>query len=190
MTRRHQPVCIEQPDWLFDVLDLQRVYTTQQQRMALAIKLSAHNVKQGGGPFGACVFDMQDHTLIAAGVNRVEQAGLSVAHAEMIALMQAQRHLQSWTLDAEGLPDCELVTSSEPCVQCFGGIYWSGIKQLVCGAYKSDVMGLGFDEGPRPDDWIDSLLKRGVAVKTGIMRDAAVEVLHRYKDAGGLIYNP
>ncbi len=190
MTSRRQPVCIELPDWLFDALDFQRAYATGEQRMALAISLSARNVEHGGGPFGACVFDMRNHQLIAAGVNRVEQTGLSVAHAEMMALMQAQRRLQSWTLRADSVPGCELVTSSEPCVQCYGGIYWSGIRQLVCGARRSDVMALGFDEGPRSEDWTESLQKHGTAVKTDVLRDAAVEVLQAYKKRGGLIYNP
>ena len=158
--------------------------------MALAVSLARVNVEHGNGPFGACVFDMERHTLVAAGVNLVVEAGLSVAHAEMMALMQAQRRLQSWTLKADNIPDCELVTSAEPCVQCFGGIYWSGVKRLVCGARKSDVTAIGFDEGPRPDDWIEALERRGIAVKTGVMRDAAVDVLQTYRKTGGRIYNP
>jgi len=158
--------------------------------MALAIALSRRNAEQGGGPFGACVFDMTNHTLLSAGVNQVAAAGLSVAHAEMMALMHAQHALKSWTLNAQDLPACELVTSSEPCVQCYGGIYWSGIKQLVCGAHKSDVVAIGFDEGPRPENWVEWLERRGIAVKRSVMRADAVAVLNAYQRENGLIYNP
>ena len=172
------------------MLDFQRAYPTLEQRMELAVSLSRRNAEQGGGPFGACVFDMSSHRLLSVGVNQVASAGLSVAHAEMMALMQAQNALQSWTLNARDLPACELVTSSEPCVQCYGGIYWSGIKQLACGARKSDVVAIGFDEGPRPDNWVELLERRGIAVKRSVMREDAVAVLEAYKRNNGLIYNP
>jgi len=183
-------LCIEQPRWLLDAVDFHEPCVTPEERMALAIRLAALNIENGGGPFGACVFDMSRHLPIAVGVNRVTATGLSVAHAEMLALMGAQRALSSWTLRAESLPECELVTSAEPCVQCFGGIYWSGISSLLCGARKSDVGAIGFDEGPRPHDWVETLQRRGIRVRLDLLREEAVRLLERYRQQGGTIYNP
>ncbi|MFB6359406.1 MAG: nucleoside deaminase, partial [Thiohalorhabdaceae bacterium] len=82
--------------------------------------------------------------LVAAGVNRVLAEGLSVAHAEVVALALAQQRLGSFDLGAEAGWDHELVTSAEPCVQCFGALFWAGIRSLVCGARSADAEAAGF----------------------------------------------
>jgi tRNA(Arg) A34 adenosine deaminase TadA len=158
-------------------------------RMELAIGLARENARRGsGGPFGAAVFASPSGRLVAVGVNRVETSGLSCAHAEMLAIALAQRAAGSWDLAARGAH--ELVTSSEPCAMCFGAIPWSGVRRLVCGARAADAEAIGFDEGPKPKQWIAALARRGIAVARDVRRAEAVAVLREYAAAGASIYNP
>lgn len=158
-----------------------------RERMRLVIELSRLNVERGtGGPFAAGVFEIDTGRLIAPGVNLVVPAGCSVAHAEIVAIILAQRVLGRWDL---GAPDLELVSSTAPCAMCLGAIAWSGVRRLVCGARGSDAERIGFDEGDKPARWVQSLRRRGVEVVQDVLRLQAVEVLRAYRDAGGVIYN-
>jgi tRNA(Arg) A34 adenosine deaminase TadA len=158
---------------------------TDEGRMRLAIALSLSNVERGGGPFGAVVFD--GSTVVAAGVNRVLAAGFSIAHAEIVALMRAQQVLAGdGERSASG--SLTLVTSTEPCCQCYGAVVWSGVDRLVCGANTDDAEAIGFDEGPKPSAWAHELEKRGIAVTQGICRVEARNVLAEYARRGGEIY--
>ncbi len=156
--------------------------------MQLAIALSEENVnRETGGPFGAVVVKEETGELISVGVNLVTTAGLSMAHAEIVALSLAQSALGEWNLSHSGR--LQLVTSCEPCAMCFGAVTWSGIKSLVCGARKKDAEAAGFDEGDKPDNWVRSLQRRGIVVQSSVLRAEAASVLARYRDNGGAIYN-
>jgi len=179
---------IELPGWVAGVVgDPDAPYPTAEGRMDLAVALARASAGRGGGPFGAAVFERESGRLVAPGVNRVEAAGLSVAHAEIIALSLAQRRLGTYNLAAVG--DYELVTSAAPCAQCFGAVPWSGVHAVVCGARTADVEANGFDEGPKPADWAEQLAGRGVAVQQDVRREAAAAVVRAYVAGGGTIYN-
>lgn len=178
------------PSWLPGFLDrLPAALESPEERMRVAISLAEANVANGsGGPFGAIVVTADSGRVVAAGVNRVEPACCSSAHAEIIALSLAQQRLGSASLADTALGPLELVSSCEPCAMCLGAIPWSGVGSLLCGATKADAEAVGFDEGARPDDWIEQLERRRVVVHTGILRQAAAEVLDRYARSGGSIY--
>ena len=81
------------PAWIADEVDFQRVYAGEDARISVAIDLARANVEYAtGGPFGAVVFDA-DGKVLAVGVNRVERLQSSLAHAEIVALVGAQRKL-------------------------------------------------------------------------------------------------
>lgn len=157
--------------------------------MALAVALSAENVRNGtGGPFGAIVINEDNGQLLAAGVNLVTDLELSVAHAEMVALSLAQEELGQWHLGQGG--NTALVASCEPCAMCFGAVPWSGVGKLICGARKSDAEAAGFDEGDKPLDWHQCLERRGINVTRDVLRAEAAAVLMEYANNAGEIYNP
>jgi tRNA(Arg) A34 adenosine deaminase TadA len=159
-------------------------FASHEDRMRLAVALSRLNVEHGGGPFGAAVFSGE--RLIAAGVNCVLSSGLSIAHAEIVALLRAQ---QALTRRGEtAARPFTLVSSAEPCCQCFGALIWSGVDELVCGANTADVEEIGFDEGPKPQPWAEVLRARGIGVIEGLLRHEAREALALYKARGGPIY--
>jgi len=172
------------PPWLGDVADESRLYTTDEERMALAIELSRQNVERShGGPFGAAVFT-EAGRLVAAGVNRVVPQTCSVAHAEMMAYMSAQQRMSRFRLNQDG-ERFILATSAQPCCQCYGATIWAGIDELLIGARTEDVESLTeFDEGPLPAYWIGELERRGIRVRRDILREQAREVLAAYGAAG------
>jgi tRNA(Arg) A34 adenosine deaminase TadA len=180
---------IELPAWVEPFLKNWQVpLATISQRMQLAIALSEENAnRETGGPFGAVVVREETGELVAVGINLVATAGLSMAHAEIVALSLAQAALGEWNLLHSGR--LQLVASCEPCSMCFGAMPWSGIKSLVCGARKKDAEAAGFDEGDRPDNWVRSLQRRGIVVQSGVLRAEAASVLAHYRDNGGVIYN-
>lgn len=178
------------PEWLRGSRSaLPDALLDDESRMRFVVELAARNVaEESGGPFAAAVLDADSGRIVGVGVNRVVPNRCSHAHAEMMAIARAQRRLGVHDLGHNGLAH-ELVTSCEPCAMCFGAIHWSGVRRLVCGATESDARSIGFDEGPRPTDWIGALEARGIDVATGVCRTEAREVLERYAAAGGEIYN-
>jgi len=179
------------PEWIDEIVSLpDRVYPTLEERMHFVIALARSNVQYGtGGPFGAAVFDMENHSLLAPGVNLVVSANNSMLHAEVVAITIAQQVVQSYDLGKQGFPPYELVTSTEPCAMCMGSVPWSGVRRLVCGARDEDARRVGFDEGPKPADWVHELTSRGIVVVRDICRQDAVAVLNDYAHGGGVIYN-
>jgi tRNA(Arg) A34 adenosine deaminase TadA len=183
---------IDLPDWIrgFEH-QLPEALPTADERMAVAISLADQNVRHDtGGPFGALVVSEAEGRVVAVGVNRVEPQLCSAAHAEIVALSLAQRRMGSWSLADTPLGALQLVTSCEPCAMCLGAIPWSGVKSVLCGATKADAEAAGFDEGVRPSDWVEVLARRGIDVRTQVLREQAARVLERYARSGRAVYNP
>jgi tRNA(Arg) A34 adenosine deaminase TadA len=171
------------PPWVHDEIDEQRAYPSAEEKVALAVQLSRRNVDhRSGGPFGAAVF--RDDRLVGVGVNRVVPHECSLAHAEMLALATSQARLQSYRLNLAG-GRIALATSAQPCAMCYGGLVWAGIDELLIAATADDVQTLaGFDEGPLPADWAGELVRRGIAVHQGLLREHARDVLREYGESG------
>jgi tRNA(Arg) A34 adenosine deaminase TadA len=174
------------PDWLSPYMEQgPRYFSTPAARMSLAIELAAHNVLSNtGGPFGAAVFEKTSGLLVGVGVNLVMASGMSMAHAEMVAIAVAQKHLDDISLD--GL---ELATSAEPCSMCLGGIHWAGVKSVLIGARDEDVRAIGFHEGHKPMDWELRWRTDGIHVQRDLLRAESCAVLRAYAQRGGIIYN-
>jgi len=178
------------PDWLAPFLDAwDEPLDSPERRMQLAVALAAENVRQRtGGPFGAIVVEERSGRLLGAGVNQVTALGLSLAHAEMMALSLAQRAVGDWNLGARQA--VQLVTSCEPCAMCFGAVPWSGVSSLLWGARKEDAETAGFDEGDKPANWAATLEVRGIRTRGEVLRADAAAVLSSYARDNGDIYHP
>lgn len=193
------------PPWLEELLEKSSLHerrnTSDQRRgtsddpgmveakMRFAIGLARKNIEhKTGGPFGAAVFETESGRLVAAGVNLVQSANCSLAHAEMVAIAFAQQALGHYDLGSDGIAR-ELVTSTEPCAMCLGAIPWSGVRRVVCGARGQDACDIGFDEGAKPAHWVRTLEARGIEVVRDVLGDDARAVLSDYLQSGGLIYN-
>ncbi|MTI62906.1 nucleoside deaminase [Methylophaga sp.] len=179
----------ELPKWLLRYQQSYQTTTDYKAQMDFLIDVSRLNIQyDSGGPFAAGVFEIDTGRLVALGVNMVTSENLSILHAEMVALSLAQQARGNYDLGA-AKPDLSLVTTCEPCAMCFGAIPWSGVRQVVAGATDADARNIGFDEGPKPEDWQKALEDRNIRVISGVHRDKAAAVLSAYVKQGGMLYN-
>jgi tRNA(Arg) A34 adenosine deaminase TadA len=186
----HPVIRIEYPPWVDEVVDWERRYVGDEERMRLAIELSRQNVVRGtGGPFGAAIVEAESGRVVAVGMNSVVRLNNCTLHGEMVAFMMAQQRRGSFTLHAPGMPAHELVTSCEPCAMCLGATLWSGVRRVVCGARRDDACRLNFEEGPVFPESHAYLEARGVEIVLGVLREEANEVLELYRRSSGVIYN-
>ena len=119
--------------------------------MKRAIELSIQNIKNNGGPFGCII--VKENEIIAEGVNRVTFNNDPTAHAEIIAIRNACKKLNTFNLEK-----CELYTSCEPCPMCLSAIYWSHIDKIYYGNSRLDASKIGFD-----DDFIYNELNKDLS---------------------------
>lgn len=187
---RHPVIRIEYPDWVDSVVDWERTYPSDHDRMRLAISVSRENVERGsGGPFGAAIFECASGRLVAVGMNSVVRLSNCTLHGEMMAFMMAQQRVGSFTLNAPGLPAHELHTSCEPCAMCLGATLWSGVRRVVYGAAREDASMLNFEEGPVFPESYKYLEDRNLEIVRNVLRDDARAVLEEYRAKSGKIYN-
>ena len=114
--------------------------SSEKKFMSEAIKLAKENLKSNnGGPFGAII--VKNGKIIGRGVNTVTTDSDPTAHAEINAIRNACKNLNTFQLD-----DCEIYSSCEPCPMCLGAIYWAHIKKLYFAGSKNDASDAGFDD--------------------------------------------
>ena len=105
---------------------------------ALAEAMQAE--KEGEVPIGAVV--VMGGRIIGRGRNCREDLQQTYGHAEMIAIEQACRALNSWKLDG-----CDIYVTSEPCPMCAGAIVQARIARVYYGVEdpKAGSFGSLFD---------------------------------------------
>ena len=183
-------VHVEYPDWVYSLVDWERVYTSDVDKMRVAIGMSRENVERDtGGPFGAAIFETDSGKLVAVGMNSVVRLNNCALHGEMVAFMMAQQRVGHFTLQSPMLPAHELFTSCEPCAMCLGATLWSGVRRVVYGAGREDASRLNFEEGPVFPESYKYLEDRGIQIARGVLREEAKTVLERYREKRGTIYN-
>ena len=117
--------------------------------MKIAKELANDNLKtNAGGPFGACI--VKDGKIIGRGSNHVLANNDPTAHAEIMAIRDACKNINSYDLS-----DCELYTSCYPCPMCLSAIIWANIKEVYYGNTKEDAADIGFR-----DDFIYDFIKK------------------------------
>lgn len=79
-------------------------------------------------PVGAII--VKDNKVIARAHNLRENLNDSTAHAEIIAIREACRVLNSWRLTG-----CDMYVTLEPCIMCTGAIIQSRIRNLYIGTF-------------------------------------------------------
>ena len=81
-------------------------------------------------PVGVII--LKDGKIIASAHNLKEETQDVTAHAEMLAIKEAQNKVGSWRLDG-----CEMYVTLEPCPMCGWAIMQARIKTLYFGSYDS-----------------------------------------------------
>ena len=98
-----------------------------EEFMRLAIEQAQLAAQLGEIPVGAVV--VKDDQVIGRGYNRREIDSSATAHAEVLAIEDACKHLGTWRLT-----DCELYGTLEPCPMCAGAIINARIRRVIYGA--------------------------------------------------------
>jgi len=107
--------------------------------MLRAIELSISSAKDTGGPFG-CVM-VKDDKIIAEGSNKVTFSNDPTAHAEIVAIREACKKLNTFNLSG-----CDLYASCEPCPMCLSAIYWSHVDNIFYANTREDAKKINFDD--------------------------------------------
>ncbi len=105
------------------IIDLQ----SDQYFMGEALRQAARAFEAEETPVGAVV--ARNGRVIARAFNQVELLKDATAHAEMLALTQAEEMVGDWRLT-----DCTLYVTKEPCAMCAGAIVHVRLARVVFGA--------------------------------------------------------
>jgi guanine deaminase len=144
--------------------------------MREAIRLSNDNVSKGtGGPFGAVI--VKDGKIIAHGTNQVTATNDPTAHAEMVAIRNACKTLNTFQLDG-----CEIYTSCEPCPMCLGAIYWARPAKLFYANCKEDAASIKFDDQFIYEELAKPVEERKLFTRQ-ILREEALETFRKWAES-------
>ena len=135
--------------------------------MSKALQLADQAQEHNDVPVGALVVN-QSGEIIGRGKNEREKSNDPLAHAELMAIRDAAKNLNSYRFD-----DLTLVVTLEPCAMCAGAIAQSRFSRLVFGAFdeKAGAVGSVWDliRDPR------ALSK--IEVVSGVLQDECAQLL-------------
>ena len=142
--------------------------------MSRAIELSIESVKSGGGPFGSVI--IKNNEIISEGMNRVTKNNDPTAHGEIVAIRNACKNLNDFSLKG-----CELYTSCEPCPMCLSAIYWSRIDKIYYANTRDDAKKIEFDDSLIYSELTKKIKERKIPT-TQLMRDEALQGFKLWKN--------
>lgn len=126
-----------------------------------------------GGPFGAVL--VKDNQIIAQTNNTVILSKDPTAHAEVNAIREASKKLNTYNLEG-----CTLYTTSEPCPMCMSAIIWANIKDVYYGTNRFDVAKTGFRDQSIYDYLADK--ETNVVNKIELDKEQCQELLNNYNN--------
>jgi tRNA(adenine34) deaminase len=94
--------------------------------MGEALRMAVRAYEAEEVPIGAVV--VRDGRIIARSFNQVELLKDATAHAEMLAMTQAEAAIGDWRLT-----DCDLYVTKEPCPMCAGALVHVRMRRLIFG---------------------------------------------------------
>ena len=143
--------------------------TREEKFMKEAIELSLSGcMSNEGGPFG-CVI-VKGNKVVGRGNNKVIRNNDPTAHAEIVAIRNACKNLNSFQLEG-----CEIYASCEPCPMCLGAIYWARPRVVYYANNRQDAANSGFDDSLIYEDMARELYKRRIPI-IALEREDAIKV--------------
>jgi len=103
-----------------------RDFTSDEFFMNEALRLARRAFRLEEVPVGAVI--VRNGEIIARAWNQVETLKDATAHAEMLAITQAESAVEDWRLT-----DCDLFVTKEPCPMCAGAIVHARLRRVVFG---------------------------------------------------------
>jgi tRNA(adenine34) deaminase len=101
-------------------------FTSDEFFMGKALRLARKALVSGEVPIGAVV--VREGEIIARAWNQVETLKDATAHAEMLAITQAESVVGDWRLT-----ECEIFVTKEPCPMCAGAMVHARLRRVVFG---------------------------------------------------------
>jgi len=135
--------------------------------MTRAIELSIESVNAGGGPFASVI--VKDDKIIAEGSNKVVLTNDPTAHGEIVAIRQACKNLNNFSLSGY-----ELYSTCEPCPMCLSAIYWAHLNKVYYANTRDDAQKIDFDDSLIYSEIHKNVKKRKIPM-IQIMRDEALK---------------
>ena len=135
--------------------------------MLRAIELSIKSANGTGGPFG-CVI-VKEGKIVAEGFNKVTFSNDPTAHAEIVAIREACKKLNTFNLSG-----CDLYASCEPCPMCLSAIYWSHVENIFYANTREDAKKINFDDSLIYSEISKKNEDRKIPIKQ-ILRDEALK---------------
>jgi tRNA(adenine34) deaminase len=126
--RRSVEIVFGMPSLMNSYVEMQ----SDESFMREALRLAAKARETNEVPVGAVV--VRAGKIIGRAYNQVELLKDATAHAEMLALTQAEAAVGDWRL-----VDCDLYVTKEPCVMCAGALVHVRIRRVIFGC--ADVRG-------------------------------------------------
>lgn len=149
--------------------------TREEKFMLEAIALSQLGIDSNhGGPFG-CVI-VKDDIIVGRGNNKVTSTNDPTAHAEVVAIRDACKNLDTFQLEG-----CEVYTSCEPCPMCLGAIYWARPKVIYYANNRQDAADIGFDDSMIYDEMAADIGSRKIPILS-LGRKEALKVFNAWKN--------
>jgi tRNA(adenine34) deaminase len=138
---------------------------TDEQYMRAALEQARLAGIAGEVPVGAVVI-IGDH-VAGSGANRTRRDGVVSAHAELMALAEAEQGAGDFRLDG-----AVLYVTVEPCLMCLGAILQARVQRLVYGAAepKSGALGSCFDLREHP-------ALRKLSITAGVLAEESAQLL-------------
>jgi tRNA(adenine34) deaminase len=101
-------------------------FTSDEFFMGEAIRLARKAFALDEVPVGAVV--VRNGEIIGRAWNQIETLKDATAHAEMLAITQAESAVEDWRLT-----DCDIFVTKEPCPMCAGAIVHARLRRVVYG---------------------------------------------------------
>lgn len=101
-------------------------FTSDEFYMTEALRLARKAFALDEVPVGAVI--VRNSEIVGRAWNQVETLKDATAHAEMLAITQAESAVGDWRLT-----DCELFVTKEPCPMCAGAIVHARLRRVVFG---------------------------------------------------------
>ncbi len=152
-----------QPAWIREILPDWNQQRSGEEIMQRLHRVARRNISQGGGPFAAAVA-YPDGRLVEVNVNQVVPANDCGAHAEGVAMPNAQRILCGSGKKVKDLHGFYLYTTGMPCTACAGRIWLFRPSKVFASVSKQLIeQNSPFTEGPVGSDfWSRAKAERGI----------------------------
>ena len=137
--------------------------------MRQAIELARKGGESNEVPVGAIVTFKGE--IIGKGFNKCIQNHDPTAHAEIIAVRAAAKHVGNYRLN-----ECNLYVTLEPCLMCFGALVHARISKLIYGADDIKTGALQYNK----DQINFTKLNHKFEITSGILKEECAELLSSF----------